>query len=65
MRAHAQLGAARVGVQAREDADPQLDVLALQPPHGAAVVVGEACEIAVLHADDVGIAQREVDVEAR
>ncbi len=53
----------RSGMQARQDADPQLDVLALQPADRVAVLFAETREVAILHADDVGVGEGEVDVE--
>ena len=63
MRPHAQVVEAARGVQAREDVGPDVDVLALQPPHAMPVVVVEPREVAIVHADDVGARQGEIDVE--
>ena len=63
MRPHPQirLGAGRV--ELGEHRHPQLDVLALQATHPVAVVLAQTGEITILDADDVGVAQGEVDVE--
>ena len=52
------------GMQPLQHAHPQLDVAALQGAHGVPVRVEQARQVAVLHADDVGVAQGEVHVEA-
>ena len=50
-------------MQPAEHGHPLLDVAALEAAHLAPVLVGEGVEVAVLHADDVGVAEREVGVE--
>ncbi len=50
-------------MEAPEHRRPLLDVAALQAAHVAPVFVGEGVEVAILHADDVGVAEREVGVE--
>jgi hypothetical protein len=59
----AQVGVAAVRVHGAEHVDPQFHVLALQAADGAAILVAQSGEVAVLHADDIGASHREVDVE--
>ncbi|BDZ53464.1 hypothetical protein GCM10025870_05370 [Agromyces marinus] len=60
----AQLGFGPVGPKSGEHVDPELDVLALQAADLVRVGAVEAVEVAVLDADDVGVREGEVDVEA-
>ena len=61
--ADAEIRRGAVGMQLAEHFDPQLDILTLQAPHAVAVLVAEAREVAILDPDDIGVVQREVDVE--
>ena len=42
---------------------PHLDVRALQPPDAGPILGGGGGEVAVLHPDELGLGEREVDVE--
>ena len=59
----AQLGSVARRVQSGEHVDPQVDVAALQAADRLPVLLREGAEVAVLHADDVRVAQCEVDME--
>ena len=51
------------GVHGGKDLYPPLDVLALQAPHGATILLAETCQVAVVDANDVGVGESEIDVE--
>ncbi len=49
-------------VQGADDADPDLDVLALEPPHPLAVRVAQPVQLAVVEGDQGAVVEGEVDV---
>ena len=54
---------ASVGIQLAQHADPDLDILALRLAHLSLGGRGQVREVAVLDADQVWLAQREVEVK--
>jgi hypothetical protein len=56
-------GVTGLWLQSRQHAHPHFDVAALQPAHLGRVGIGEGAEVAVLHRDEGGVVECELDLE--